>query len=77
MAEKRSDLLEESAAWPGVQRVSPPSTMEADSSLAGKTYSDINGYMRRFGFDYTEHPNSPAVTADKSTVSTWTARTCC
>jgi hypothetical protein len=33
------------------------SAMEADASLAGKLYSDINTSMRRFGFDYTEHPN--------------------
>jgi len=31
--------------------------MEADASLVGKLYSDINTYMRRFGFDYTENPN--------------------
>ena len=31
--------------------------MDADASLVGKLYSDINTYMRRFGFDYTEHPN--------------------
>jgi hypothetical protein len=31
--------------------------MEADQSLVGKLYGDINTYMRGFGFDYTENPN--------------------
>jgi len=31
--------------------------MQAEASLAGQLYSDINIYMRGFGFDYTEHPN--------------------
>ena len=42
---------------PGCRGYLRTSTMEADPSLVGKTYSDINTYMRRFGFDYTEHPN--------------------
>jgi hypothetical protein len=42
---------------PGCKGYLRTSTMEADPSLAGTPYSDINTYMRRFGFDYTEHPN--------------------
>jgi hypothetical protein len=42
---------------PGCKGYTRTSTMEADASLVGKLYSDINTYMRRFGFDYTEHPN--------------------
>ena len=63
--------LMDSAAWlksgracsrkalpgPGCKGYLRTSTMEADPSLVGTTYSDINSYMRRFGFDYTEHPN--------------------
>jgi hypothetical protein len=42
---------------PGCRGYARTSTMEADGSLVGKLYGDINTYMRRFGFDYTEHPN--------------------
>src|SRR5262245_2719448 len=42
---------------PGCKGYTRTSAMEADASLAGKLYSDINTYMRSFGFDYTEHPN--------------------
>jgi hypothetical protein len=42
---------------PGCQGYSRTSAMEADASLAGKRYADINTYMRSFGFDYTENPN--------------------
>jgi hypothetical protein len=63
--------LMDSAAWlksgtvcsrnalpgPGCRGYLRTSAMEADPALAGSTYSDINTYMRRFGFDYTEHPN--------------------
>jgi hypothetical protein len=42
---------------PGCRGYVRTSAMEADGSLVGKLYSDINTYMRRFGFDYTEHPN--------------------
>jgi hypothetical protein len=42
---------------PGCRGYRRTSAMTADSSLAGKSYSDINGYMRRFGFDYTETPH--------------------
>ena len=49
--------LKKDLPGPGCRGYLRTSTMEADPSLAGKTYSDINTYMRRFGFDYTEHPN--------------------
>jgi hypothetical protein len=63
--------LMESAAWlksgtmcsrnsvqgPGCRGYLRTSAMEADPSLVGKKYSDINTYMRQFGFDFTEHPN--------------------
>jgi hypothetical protein len=42
---------------PGCRGYTRTSTMEADPSLVGQLYSGINTYMRRFGFDYTEHPN--------------------
>jgi hypothetical protein len=42
---------------PGCRGYIRTSAMEADASLVGKLYGDINTYMRRFGFDYTEHPN--------------------
>jgi hypothetical protein len=42
---------------PGCKGYTRTSAMEADASILGKLYSDINTYMRRFGFDYTEHPN--------------------
>ncbi|HZF38016.1 MAG TPA: hypothetical protein VE715_04285 [Blastocatellia bacterium] len=42
---------------PGCKGYTRTSAMEADASLVGKLYSDINTYMRRFGFDYTENPN--------------------
>jgi hypothetical protein len=42
---------------PGCKGYVRTSTMEADPSLVGKRFSDINTYMRKFGFDYTEHPN--------------------
>src|SRR5688572_24704051 len=43
-----------SVPGPGCKGYLRTSTMEADPSLVGATYSDINTYMRRFGFDYTE-----------------------
>lgn len=63
--------LMDSAAWlksgtaclrkalpgPGCRGYLRTSAMEADPALVGTTYSAINSYMRRFGFDYTEHPN--------------------
>jgi hypothetical protein len=42
---------------PGCKDYRRTTTMQADASLAGKLYGDINTYMRKFGFDYTEHPN--------------------
>lgn len=33
-------------------------SMKADAKLYDKGYADIHQYMRQFGFDYTEHPNS-------------------
>jgi hypothetical protein len=42
---------------PGCKGYVRTSAMRADASLVGKKYSDINTYMRQFGFDYTEHPN--------------------
>jgi hypothetical protein len=42
---------------PGCRGYTLTSSMDADPSLAGKIYSDINTYMRTFGFDYSEHPN--------------------
>lgn len=32
-------------------------SLDADASLTGKTYSDINVYMKNYGFDYSEHAN--------------------
>ena len=32
--------------------------MQADESLVGKDYNAIHQYMRRLGWDYSEHPNS-------------------
>jgi hypothetical protein len=49
--------LKKAVPGPGCRGYLRTATMEADPSLAGKTYTDINTYMRRFGFDYTEHPN--------------------
>ncbi len=49
--------LKNAAAGPGCRGYTRTSAMEADASLVGKLYPDINTYMRRFGFDYTEHPN--------------------
>jgi hypothetical protein len=42
---------------PGCRGYLRTSAMEADPSLVRKAYTDINNYMRRFGFDYTEHPH--------------------
>lgn len=42
---------------PGCRRYLRTSAMDADPSLLGKSHTDINTYMRRFGFDYTEHPH--------------------
>jgi hypothetical protein len=45
------------ALGPGCKGYTRTTTMEADPSLVGKIYSQINTYMRTFGFDYTENPN--------------------
>jgi hypothetical protein len=42
---------------PGCKGYIRTSAMQAEASLAGQLYSDINSYMRGFGFDYTEHSN--------------------
>jgi hypothetical protein len=42
---------------PGCRSYTRTSTMEPDASLVGQLYSGINTFMRRSGFDYTEHPN--------------------
>jgi hypothetical protein len=46
---------------PGCKGYTRTSAMEAEADLLGKLYSDINTYMRGFGFDYTEHPNCTGV----------------
>ena len=50
-------VREKALPGPGCRGYTRTTTMEADASLAGQPYADINTYMRRFGFDYTEHPN--------------------
>jgi hypothetical protein len=42
---------------PGCKGYTRTTAMDADASLNGKLYGDINSYMRQFGFDYTENPN--------------------
>jgi hypothetical protein len=42
---------------PGCRGYARTSAMDADATIIGKPYGEINTYMRRFGFDYTEHPN--------------------
>jgi len=49
--------LKKPALGPGCKGYTRTTTMDADPSLAGKLYNDINTYMRTFGFDYTENPN--------------------
>lgn len=34
------------------------SSMQGDASLVGKDYREIHSYMRKYGWDYSEHPNS-------------------
>jgi hypothetical protein len=41
---------------PGCRGYRLTSTMEANASLAGRPHTEINTYMKTFGFDYTEHP---------------------
>jgi hypothetical protein len=45
------------ALGPGCRGYTRTTTMDADPSLVGKLNTDINTYMRQFGFDYTENPN--------------------
>jgi hypothetical protein len=49
--------LRKAMLGPGCKGYIRTTVMNADASLAGKLYFDINTYMRQFGFDYTEHPN--------------------
>ena len=49
--------LRKAIAGPGCKGYLRTTTMEADASLAGKLYNEINTYMKTFGFDYSEHPN--------------------
>ena len=42
---------------PGCRWYLRTAAMEADASLAGASHTEINTYMRRFGFDYTENPH--------------------
>jgi hypothetical protein len=52
-----TSCLKKAALGPGCKGYTRTTTMDADPSLAGKLYNDINTYMRTFGFDYTENPN--------------------
>lgn len=49
--------LKSTVLGPGCKGYLRTTAMNADASLVGKLYGDINSYMRTFGFDYTEHPN--------------------
>jgi hypothetical protein len=49
--------LRRAVLGPGCKDYRRTTVMNADVSLAGKLYAEINTYMRKFGFDYTEHPN--------------------
>jgi hypothetical protein len=42
---------------PGCKGYLRTTAMNAEASLIGKLYPEINTFMRRFGFDFTEHPN--------------------
>ena len=42
---------------PGYRGYQLTASMQSDSTMPGKKYNDINTYMKRFGFDYSEHPN--------------------
>ena len=52
-----SMLLALALATAAVPVAVAPVAQAADPSLVGVLYSGINTYMRRYGFDYTEHPN--------------------
>jgi hypothetical protein len=49
--------IAQTLSGPGCRGYSLTSTMEADPLMAGKTYGEINTYMKKSGFDYSEHPN--------------------
>jgi hypothetical protein len=49
--------VKQAVPGPGCKGYLRTTAMDADESLADALYSGINTYMRRFGFDYTEHPN--------------------
>lgn len=42
---------------PGCKGYQLTTLLNADSSLAGKLYNELNSYARISGFDYTEHPH--------------------
>ncbi|WP_008585495.1 hypothetical protein [Niabella soli] len=42
---------------PGYRGYQLSSAMESDAALQDKPYNDINTYMKKFGFDYTENPH--------------------
>jgi hypothetical protein len=49
--------IKSSVLGPGCKGYLRTTAMDADASLVGKLYNDLNSYMRTFGFDFTEHPN--------------------
>jgi hypothetical protein len=49
--------LRKAVAGPGCRGYLRTTALEAVASLDGASDEDINAYMRRFGFDYTENPN--------------------
>jgi hypothetical protein len=55
--ERGKSCTRQAILGPGCRGYVRTSVMEADESLAGRPYGDINSYVRQFGFDYTEHPN--------------------
>jgi hypothetical protein len=49
--------LPQEITGPGCRGYRLTTSMNADSSMAGKNYNELNTYMKRFGYDYSEHPN--------------------
>jgi hypothetical protein len=49
--------LKKPALGPGCKGYIRTTTMDADPTVVGKIYSQINTYMKQFGFDYSENPN--------------------
>jgi hypothetical protein len=41
---------------PGCRGYKLTSTMQASPSMTGRPHTEVNNYMKTFGFDYTEHP---------------------